>query len=121
LVYFAAKIAAVVDSGLPWVVADGNARAMISRFTGDLADVATMVDWQLMRARIWRSAPEDPDRERRRMAELLIHQRAPLALFHEVGTFSEAHAEQAKDALGDCALTERVVVRSDWYYGYERR
>lgn len=121
LVYFAARIGAVVDSASPWVATDGNARAVITRFTGDLGEVAAMVDWPLMQATIWRSTPEDPDRERRRMAELLVHRRVPLAVFHEVGTYSEAQAEQAKQALGSHSLAQRVGVRRGWYYGYERR
>lgn len=121
LVYFAARVAAVIDSGLPWVATDGNARVQISRFTGDLAEVATMVDWSLMRAKMWSSTPDDPDRERRRMAELLVHRLAPLMLFHEVGAYSEEYAERARHALSGHPLARRVVVRPDWYYGYERR
>jgi hypothetical protein len=121
LVYFAARVAAVVDSGLPWVATDGNARVLISRFTADLDEVGTMVDWPLMRAKMWKSTPEDLDRERRRMAELLIHRQAPLTLFHEGGAYSEAYAEQARHALGGHPLAQRVVVRRSWYYGYERR
>jgi hypothetical protein len=121
LIYFAARVAAVVDSHLPWVATDGNARVLISRFTSDLGEVATMVDWPLMRTKMWNSTPDDPDRERRRMAELLVHREAPLTVFHEVGVYSEEHAGPARDALGSHPLAQRVVVRRDWYYGYERR
>jgi hypothetical protein len=121
LVYFAARVSTVVDSGLAWVATDGNARVLISHFTADFDEVATMVDWPLMRATMWNSTSQDPDRERRRMAELLIHQQAPLGLFHEVGTYSEEYAERARLALGSHPLAGRVVVRRDWYYGYERR
>lgn len=121
LVYFAATVAAVVDSGLAWVATDGNARVMISKFTGALDEVATMVDWPLMWQTMWNSTPEDPDRERRRMAELLIHRQAPLGLFHEVAVYSDAQAEQTRRTLGDHPLARRVVVRPGWYYGYERR
>jgi hypothetical protein len=121
LIYLAARVAAVVDSGQPWVATDGNARVLISRFTSELAEVATMVDWPLMRAKMWNSTPDDPDRERRRMAELLVHRQVPLVLFHEVGAYSDAYAEQAQHTLGSHPLASRVVVRRDWYYGYERR
>lgn len=121
MVYLAARVGAVVDSRLTWVATDGNARATITRFTSDLREMDMMVDWPLMQAAMWKSTVEDPDRERRRMAELLIHQGAPLDLFHQVGTHSEAYAEQAQRVLGDHPLSGGVVVRPGWYYGYERR
>jgi hypothetical protein len=121
LVYLAARVGAVVDSGLPWVVTDGNARAAITHFSQDLIEVAQMIDWELMRQKMWSSTAEDPDRERRRAAELLVHGRAPLSLFHEVAAYSDHYADRATVALGDQPLAQRVVVRPDWYYGYERR
>jgi hypothetical protein len=121
LIYLVARVGAVVDSGLGWVVTDGNARATITRFASDLRDVDRMVDWPLMQATMWNSTFEDPDRERRRMAELLIHQAAPLDLFHQVGAYSEAYAERAQRILNDHPLSDGVFVRPRWYYGYERR
>lgn len=111
----------MVDSGVPWVATDGNARVLISHFTADLDEVATGVDWSLMRARMWNSTSEDPDRERRQMAELLVHRQAPLTLFHQVGAYNQDYAAHAHRVLGDHPLAQRVVVRRDWYYGYERR
>jgi ssDNA thymidine ADP-ribosyltransferase, DarT len=121
LVYLAARVGAIVDSGLPWVATDGNARAVITRFSADVGEVGQMIDWELMRQRMWTSTPEDPDRERRRAAEFLVHGHALLSLFHEVAAYSEPYAEQARVALGHHPLAQRVVVRSNWYYGYERR
>jgi len=121
LIYLAARVGAVVDSGLPWVAADGNARAMITHFSSDLTEVEHMIDWELMRQAMWNSTPEDPDRERRRAAELLLRDRASLSLFHEVAAYSEQYAVRARVALGDHPLAQRVVVRPHWYYGYERR
>ena len=121
LVYLAARIGTILDSGPAWVATDGNARAVITRFTTDLDELTAMIDWPLMRAKMWNSTPEDPDRERRRMAELLVHLRAPLALFHEVAVYSETYAARVRVALGDHPLAQRVSVRPQWYYGLERR
>jgi hypothetical protein len=121
LVYLAARVGAIVESGVAWVATDGNARAVITRFTTDLHEMAAMIDWPLMRAKMWNSTLEDPDRERRRMAELLVHQQMPLALFHEVDVYSEEHATRVRVALGEYPLAERICVRPQWYYGFERR
>lgn len=122
LVYLASRVGAIVDSGMPWVATDGNARAAITRFTSDLGEVGSMVDWPLMRAKMWNSSPsEAPDRERRRAAELLIHRTVTLTVVHEVAAYSESHARRARTTLGDHPLAQRVTVRTNWYYGYERR
>jgi hypothetical protein len=121
LIYLAARVGTVVDSGLSWVATDGNARATITHFSADLTEVRQMIDWELMRQKMWNSTAEDPDRERRRAAELLVQDRAPLSLFHEVAAYSNHHADKARVALGDHPLAQRVNVRPDWYYGYERR
>jgi ssDNA thymidine ADP-ribosyltransferase, DarT len=121
LIYLAAQVGVIVDSGLPWVATDGNARAAITRFSSGLTELGQMIDWELMRQRMWRSTPEDPDRERRRAAELLVQDLAPLSLVHEVAAYSDHYADRARMALGDHPLAQRVSVRPDWYYGYERR
>lgn len=121
LIYLAARVRAVADSGLAWVATDGNARAKITRFSSCLAEVEEMIDWELMRQKMWNSNLDDPDRERRRAAELLVHRQAPLSLFHEVIAYSECYAALARVALGNQPLAQRVIVRPDWYYGYEQR
>jgi hypothetical protein len=121
LIYLAVRVGVIVDSGLSWVATDGNARATITHFSTDLTEVEQMIDWELMRQRMWNSTPDDPDRERRRAAELLVLGQAPLSLFHEVAAYSDPYADQARVALGDHPLAQRVVVRPNWYYGYERR
>lgn len=121
LVYLALPIAAVLEAGLAWVATDGNAAAAITRFTTDQAEFAAMVDWRLMREKIWRSSVDDPDRQRRRGAELLVHRELPLRLVQELAAYSEDHASRVRSALGSHPLAQRVVVRPEWYYGYERR
>ena len=71
--------------------------------------------------RIWRNVPEDQDRQRRRMAELLVHRQVPLSLVREVAVYGEEQADRARIALSDCDVTQRIFVRTSWYYGYERR
>jgi hypothetical protein len=121
LVYLAVRIGAVIDAGLAWVGTNGNAAALVSEFTCDLDELETMVDWPLMLAERWNNVPEDPDRQRRRMAEFLVHREISATLVHQVATYSDQHARRARDDLAGHALTSAVVVRPAWYYGYEPR
>jgi ssDNA thymidine ADP-ribosyltransferase, DarT len=121
LVYFATTVGAVVDDGLGWVATDGNAATATSRFTSVLDELDGMVDWPLMTAPMWNNTPEDPDRQRRRMAEFLVHRELPLPLVRRVVAYSDSYADRARLALAGHDLSNRVFVRPDWYYGYERR
>lgn len=121
LIYLAARVGSIVDRRLRWIATDGNAAAAITRFTTDIRELGEMIDWPLLTAEKWHNTLEDNDRQRRRMAELLVHREVPLSVFHEVAAYSEPYAGRARSALGDHPLAQRVNVRPGWYYGYERR
>ena len=121
LVYLASTMGALVDARLDWAATDGNAASSITRFTTDLDEMAQTIDWPLMRADRWHNTPDDPDRQRRRMAEVLVHDEVPLGLFHGLAAYSEREAHEVRLALGDHPLARRVNVRPHWYYGYTRR
>jgi ssDNA thymidine ADP-ribosyltransferase, DarT len=121
LIYLVTTVGAVVDAALAWVATDGNAATATTEFTADLRRLDAMVDWPLMRAERWNNTAEDPDRQRRRMAEFLVHDRLPTSLIHWIGTSGEDVESHLRMQLGDHPLAGRIIVRPHWYYGYERR
>lgn len=76
LIYLVSTVETVVQAGLPYLFSDGNCAAAVTQVSGDLALLESMVDWAVMRGRMWSNTAEDPDRMRRRMAEFLVHERA---------------------------------------------
>jgi len=120
LIYLATVVGAVIDAGLRWVATDGNAATATTEFSTDPVRVEAMVDWPLMRADRWNNVPWDPDRQRRRMAEFLVHHEVPLPAIRQIGTYSDAYGARARSILAESPLAERVFVRPTWYYGYER-
>jgi hypothetical protein len=120
-VYLATTVGAMVDAGLAWVASDGNAATATTRFSSKLEELDAMVDWPLMTATYWNNTPDDPDRQRRRMAEFLVHQEVPLSVIKQVAAYSDTYAGHARTSLAGHGLSDRVVVRPAWYYGYERR
>ena len=74
-----------------------------------------------MGEKIWRNTPDDPYRQRRRMAEFLVHRSVPLGTFDHLAVYSNDDATRAVAAMAGYPLAESVVVRPAWYYGYERR
>lgn len=121
LAYLVTTVGAVVDAGLGWVATDGNAAAATSRFCSALPDLDGMVDWPLMAAERWNNRPEDPDRQRRRMAEFLVYRGVPLPMITLVAAYDASYAARIGAMLTGHALAEQLVVRPSWYYGYGRR
>jgi len=121
LVYLLTTTHAVIEAGLAWTATDGNAANATTEFTSDPATLEAIVDWQLMKAERWSNNQDDPDRQRRRMAEFLVHDRLPTVLIQWLAVYDERHVSQLREQLDDQRLVDRIIVRPHWYYGYERR
>ena len=116
LVYLVSSVDRVAASGRPWLATDGNAAAAVSRFAG--GDLTGLVDWPLMGETYWANDTADPDRERRRMAELLVHRRLPSAALAGFATRTAGRAAQVRAALAAVGRgADYVAVRPGWYYG----
>lgn len=76
LIYMVSSVERVREAGLVYVFTDGHPIVKLSRFYGDPADL-NKVDWQVMRSRMWNDTEAQPDRERRRQAEFLVHKAFP--------------------------------------------
>lgn len=116
LAYLVSSTEAVVDAALPHVFTDGNAAAAFSEFYEDVAMLDEIVDWPLMRARMWANTPEDPDRRRRRGAEFLVHGELPLELAHQFGVYDEQARSFVTAAADEEGWELSVRVRRGWYF-----
>ncbi|PZV91612.1 protein of unknown function [Micromonospora phaseoli] len=122
LVYLLSTVEEVHAAGLPWVASDGNCAAGLTTFSTDFDELATLVDWPLMRAKVWKDIPEDMDRKRRRAAEFLVHREFPLHLLAGYAVRTAERREEVRQVLHDAGMIEPYVdVRPNWYYGYTRR
>ena len=93
--------------------------AALSDTFDDPDRIAERVDLPLMRERYWKDTEEDPDRERRRQAELLVHHRVPWEVIEEIGVMDAAIKTRVEEILSSttgASRVPRVIVRSGWYY-----
>jgi hypothetical protein len=116
LLYFVSSTEAAYDAGLDCVFTDGNAAVSITSFDSDPNNLATLVDWEVMKLRIWKNTDEDPDRRRRRMAEFLIHDSVPLGLFTEIGVVSSEVEGEIASIVAEAGWDIAVRRRSGWYF-----
>jgi hypothetical protein len=121
LVYLVTSVERVLALGVRWLVSDGNAAVAITRFTDAVDRLDSFVDWPLMRESFWAGTPDDPDRQRRRMAELLVHRRLSLQAVVGFATRTPGRADELRRVLAAAGRSgDYVAVRPDWYYGYTR-
>lgn len=116
LLYFVSSTEAAYSAGLDCVFTDGNAAVSITEFDHDPANLATLVDWEVMKLTIWRNTDEDPDRRRRRMAEFLIYDSAPLELFSEIGVASSGAEKEIASIVASAGLDLEIRRRPGWYF-----
>ena len=71
-----------------------------------------------MYAHQWNDTPEDPDRQRRKQAEFLVHGFCPWELIDGVAVVSTAMERRVTEIFAgiDARLRRPVEVRRDWYY-----
>lgn len=120
LIYLVSSVERVIDAGLSFVIADGHPLATFTDTYDDLARL-DQIDFALMNERMWKDTDEDPDRERRRQAEFLVHERVPWELIEEIGVMDAQVKKRVEELLEEAKAQHRpkVVVRGGWYYREE--
>lgn len=117
LVYLMTSVERLVALSLHLVFTDRNAVLGHAHHTTEVDELDTLIDWQLMRARMWHNTAEEPDRRERRMAECLVHCQVPWQAIEHVVTRSRARADEARATLARFSQTAAVVrTEPDWYF-----
>jgi len=116
LVYLVSTVETVAEAGLRCLFSDGNCAATVTQIFDDLSRLDAVVDWPLMRARMWNNTAEDPDRMRRRMAEFLVHERLPSGCLVEMVVRTQGTKQRVEAILAAHGVTLPLRVRDDWYF-----
>lgn len=93
-------VESISAAGLRSLFSDGNCAKAITVMYDDLSWLDAVIDWPVMRARMWNDTAEDPDRMRRRMAEFLVHERVPVTCLAGIAVRTEPMWEQVAGILG---------------------
>jgi ssDNA thymidine ADP-ribosyltransferase, DarT len=116
IVYLVTSVDRVVESGSDFVFTDRNAKLDLAHFENDLSQLGTLVDWQLMEAKMWNNTPDEPDRMERRMAEFLVHRHVKWDLIMGVAAIDEDRCREAEAVLATIGVTTAVRLRPKWYF-----
>ena len=131
LIYLVSTAQEVERAGYCYVFSDGHG---IAHFTSwyDNLDQLDEVDWEAVCAKWWKDTHDDPDRQRRKQAEFLVHEKVDWGLVSEIGVHSEAIGARVEKILADemashrptghigppCVSADRPIVKlaTEWYY-----
>lgn len=118
LVYITSTLEAIRETGGEVLLTDRNAALSYAEFwsLSDGEPPTGLIDWGLMRQRMWNNTPADPDRKERRMAECLVHRTLPARAITAIVAKSGDVATEAAEAVRSSGLNIPVDVRRDWYF-----
>ena len=117
IVYLVSMAQAVGKSGAAFVFSDGHGIAAFTNWYDDLSNLREIA-WDMVYARTWHKTPDEPDRQRQKQAEFLVHESCPWELVHEIGVIDECRRKQVEQLLAEHRPAHRPVVgvHRDWYY-----
>lgn len=116
LIYLVSTVNAITAAGLRWLFSDGNCAANVTQIFDDLGLLDSVVDWQVMAARIWKNTADDPDRMRRRMAEFLVYESVPLSCIAGIAVRTQGMKHQVDRLLTAVTVRLPVRVQPRWYF-----
>lgn len=117
IIYLTSTAQGVDAQGAGFVFSDGHGIAAFTKWFDDLRYL-DRVDWDAVNARIWRDTVEDPDRQRRKQAEFMVHRRLDWAAIDDIGVINAGMKTRVEAILGPFPAESRrpVLVRPAWYY-----
>jgi ssDNA thymidine ADP-ribosyltransferase, DarT len=117
IVYLVCQLKTIVDAGLGFVFTNGHARNSLSVHYNSLTDL-NKVDWEIVKERYWRNTLEDPDLQRRKQAEFLVHSHVPTECISAILVYDQERAKFAEETIA--ALGLQIPVHKEkaqkWYY-----
>lgn len=115
VVYVVSSTQRLAANNIPFVFTNRHAYVANAHYSSNVADL-TMLDWDLINGRDFKRDPNRPDKLDRRAAELLVHQRLPVAALGGIGCYSNAVEHTIKSAAAAIGVNIAVRVRQDWYF-----
>lgn len=103
--------------GIPFCYTDGNATKAISKFYNTLYGLKEL-DWNCIRAKIWKNTDDDFDRVRKKMSEFLVKGHLPNSLIRGFLVKNEDARMRIAAIIGDSLPNCKVTVDTDCDFYY---
>ena len=116
VVYLVSSVERLQELNIPFVFSDGHGLPAITRWYDDPAELDRL-DWEAILSHFWFDTPEDPDRCRRKQAELLVLGAFPWEALLGIGVLDEPMRKDVEDRFaGEISELPYLRIKQDWYY-----
>lgn len=105
----------LVKNNVPFLFTSGHASATGAEFFTDPSDL-DVIDWEILRAKDFQRDPEDPRKQERYMAEVLVHHALPIESLRGVACSCEETETYAKTLVDERNLNLPILPRPGWYF-----
>jgi hypothetical protein len=116
IVVLVSSCQAMAHNGVPVLFTDRHAYTATAAWSANSADLATMIDWDILRRHDFARSDAYPDKMERYQAEALAHRHVPPGALLGVGCVSEAVKPAIESQIQAAGLGLSVFVRPTWYF-----
>lgn len=106
----------MADNGVSMLFTDRHAYTATAAWSANSADLANMIDWDILQRHDFARSDAYPDKMERYQAEALAHRHVPPQALLGVGCVSDAVEPVIEKQIADAGLTLGVFVRPTWYF-----
>lgn len=111
-----ATVAAMQSNGVTVLFTDRHAYMATARWSADSADLATMIDWDILRCHDFARSNAYADKMDRYQAEALAHAHVPVSVLLGIGCVSAEEQARIEATVAAAGLMLPVRARPEWYF-----
>jgi hypothetical protein len=117
IVHLVSTVESVQEARLAFVFSNGHGLMELTEWFDD-ASRLDRIDWAVVGDRYWARSEEDPDRQRRKQAEFLVHRFCPWKVVRGIAVMNDDMRRRVEAILdrGPASFRCAVAVRRTWYY-----
>lgn len=116
IVILVSSCKAMNDNNVTTVFTDRHAYTATAAWTSDRADLAWMIDWDILCRHDFARNDSYPDKMERYQAEALAHRYVPPGALLGIGCVSDAVKPRIEASVQAAGLALQVFVRPGWYF-----
>ena len=106
----------LIDRGLPFVYSDRHAYLAAAKYSSDVAELESLVSYELLRDGDFRRDPEAPERAERYQAEALVHRHLPCDALLGIACYTEDIKSRIESLIAEKGIDVAVRLRREWYF-----
>lgn len=110
------SVEAMRRNGVTLLFTDRHAYMATARWSADPADLASMIDWDILRRHDFSRSDAYLDKKDRYQAEALAHRHVPVGALLGIGCHSSGEQARIRGLLSEAGLNLPVAQRPAWYF-----